>query len=523
MGRYTAGDGQYVVYAKDVQEAKQVLSQEYKRVNEIKVKVKALLSKDGQAIQNFETNTSAENLNIYFYDEDSLIFDKPENATTKGEVRQRELKDGNFTYDLAYRYPEIQGQNADFRLAHEMGHLVLNPSNEKMQGYDKETDTRQVSGLIRVPKGQENNRNAYYGEEMQESAINLIGQLAIRGEHSADDIITGKADITEFNSYGKTDELVKLLAVSMRNDYTKEMSFEDLANNGLDSVIEHSDGTQEPANTFFYGTLNDSSIIQKEFDKYMGQGSWIDLNTFIKNLQSGELSNEQFDMIYSEAKGMITDFANARMHDKYQEAMDRDGSNVPNMDNKISTLNEASGIQNKENLINEPKENEYEMPEGYSINEFEEIIRPDRAEQQHQTWQEIENQEQGIKNTRFGAVISPNRYEDYIQPVSQQGDNRLSIGQKIAKFIQKNDFLMSLPGVEKYVNKQLDLLPERGSTREPNITNFHSDREAFINKLTNNGEYRNLPPIHRMSDPQRVQNMSIKMEQNQQVNEENER
>ncbi len=92
MGRFTAGDGQYVVYANDLQEAKQVLSQEYKRVNEIKSKVKALLSKDGQAIQNFETNTSAENLNIYFYDEKSLIYDKPENATTKGEVRQRDKK-----------------------------------------------------------------------------------------------------------------------------------------------------------------------------------------------------------------------------------------------------------------------------------------------------------------------------------------------------------------------------------------------------------------------------------------------
>ena len=490
MGRYTAGDGQYVVYAKDVQEAKQVLSQEYRRVNQIKAKVKALLSKDGQAIQNFETNSSTENLNIYFYDEDSLIYDKPENATTKGEVRQRELKDGNFTYDLAYRYPEIQGQNADFRLAHEMGHLVLNPSNAKMQGYDKETDTMQVSGFIRVPKGQEANRDAYYGEEMQESAINLIGQLAIRGEHSADDIITGKADVSEFNSYRKTDELVKLLATSMRNDYTQEMSFEELANNGLDSVIEHSDGTKEPANTFFYGMLNDSSIIQKEFDKYMGQGSWIDLNAFIKNLQSGELSNEQFDMIYSKAKGMITDFANARMHDKYQEAMDRDGSNVPNLDNKISTLNEASGIKNIENLVNETKENEYKIPEGYSINEFGEIIWPNKAEQEHQT-----------------------------QPVSHQRNNRLSIGQKIARFIQKSDFLMSFSGIEKYVHKQLDLLPEGGSTRETNAINFHSDREAFINKLTNNGKNRNLPPIKRMSDPKRIKNISEKMEKNQQVNE----
>lgn len=47
-----------------------------------------LLSKDGIAMQNFMENTSEENLNIYFNDETSLIYGDPENATTKGEVRQ---------------------------------------------------------------------------------------------------------------------------------------------------------------------------------------------------------------------------------------------------------------------------------------------------------------------------------------------------------------------------------------------------------------------------------------------------
>ena len=401
-----------------------------------------------------------------------------------------------------------------------MGHLVLNPSNAKMQSYDSEINSTQVSGLIR----QDENKQ-FYGIEMQESAINLIGQLAIRGEHSADDIITGKADVSEFNSYRKTDELVKLLATSMRNDYTQEISFEELANNGLDSVIEHSDGTQEPANTFFYGMLNNSSIIQKEFDKYMGHGSWKELNTFITNLQTRDLSNEQFDMIFSEAKRMITDFANARMHEKYQEAMDRDGSNVPNIDNKITTLNETAGIQNSDHIIQEAEAKESPMPEGYSINEFEEIIRPDRADNQTpiQSQPQPRNQEQGIKYTRFGAVISPSRYSDYIQPISQQGENKLSIGQKIAQFLQKNNLLMNLPEVENFVHKQLDVLPENSDVREENITSFHSDREDFINKLTNFGEYRNLPPIQMMSDPQKTAEMQRKMEQNQQDIEDNER
>ena len=193
MGKFTVENGQYVIYAKNLDEARQVIRQELQRVDRIKGKMANLLSTDGTAMQNFMENTSEESLNIYFYDETSLIYDDPANATTKGEVRTRNRENGKITYDLAYRYPEIQGHNADFRLAHEMGHLLLNPSNIRMQTYDKQTDTRQVSGLIRVPRGQENNRNAFYGERMQENAINLIAQLAIRGEHSADEIILRKS------------------------------------------------------------------------------------------------------------------------------------------------------------------------------------------------------------------------------------------------------------------------------------------------------------------------------------------
>ena len=183
------------------------------------------MSEDGKAIQNFLENTSEENLNIHFNDETSLIYDDPDNATTKGEVRQRNFENGKFTYDLAYRYPQIQGHNADFRLAHEMGHLMLNPSNSNRQIYDKESNSRQVSGLIR--RNEEDGQ--FYGTQIQENAINLIAQLAVRGEHSADDIMSGKVDLSEFNLYKKADDLVKILAVSMRNDYEKEMSFEQLA------------------------------------------------------------------------------------------------------------------------------------------------------------------------------------------------------------------------------------------------------------------------------------------------------
>ena len=115
MGKFITGNRQYVVYARNSQEASQVLLQELNRFDEIKAKMASLLSEDGRALQNFLTNTSEENLHIQFNDETSLIYDIPGTETTKGEVRhQREGSNaiingkGDFVYELAYRYPEIR-------------------------------------------------------------------------------------------------------------------------------------------------------------------------------------------------------------------------------------------------------------------------------------------------------------------------------------------------------------------------------------------------------------------------------
>lgn len=492
MGKFVAGNGQYIIYARDQQEARQVISQELKRFDEIKSKMASLLSEDGKAIQNFLENTSEENLNIHFNDETSLIYDDPDNTTTKGEVRQRNFENGKFTYDLAYRYPEIQGHNADFRLAHEMGHLMLNPSNSNRQVYDKESNSRQVSGLIR--RNEENGQ--FYGTQIQENAINLIAQLAVRGEHSADDIMSEKVDLSEFNLYKKADDLVKLLAVSMRNDYDKEMSFEQLAEQKIDSFIEHSDGTKEPANTFFYGILNDSSMIENEFDKYMGKGAWRDLDLAFQQLHQPNISQERFDNIFQTAQALITEFANVRMQEKHKEAVARNGQDVPSLDNKISMIKEMTGVEpERPQQIQQTtsRDNIIQFPEGYSINEFGEIIRPVRDETVPQYTQQQE------------------------MPTH---DNKLTIRQRIAQFLQKNDMLMNIPFVEKFVDKQLNVLPppteQRTSTR-------NSSRESFVNWLSNNGEYRNLPPIQRMSDPERIAQMQRRMQQNQQSNEDNER
>ena len=121
MSKFNFGNGQYVVYARNEQEARQVISQELQRVDKIREKVASLLSENGIAMQNFMENVSEENLNIHFNDETSLIYDIPGTETTKGEVRHQ--KDGgkaiinakgNFVYELAYRYPETRWPKCKF-------------------------------------------------------------------------------------------------------------------------------------------------------------------------------------------------------------------------------------------------------------------------------------------------------------------------------------------------------------------------------------------------------------------------
>lgn len=334
---------------------------------------------------------------------------------------------------------------------------------------------------------------------MQENAINLIAELAIRGEHSADDIMSGKVDVSEFNLYKKCDDLVKLLAVSMRNDFENEMSFEQLVENKIDSFIEHSDGSKEPANTFFYGVLNDSSMIENEFDKYMGKGAWRDLDTFITNLHNPNISKEQFDMIFKEAQGMITEFANTRMQEKYKEAVARDGQSVPTITNKINMINEMIGIELEQEQFKEQtaiKDNIIQFPEGYSINKYGEIIRPAREEKQEQVQESVD--------------VQPN-------------ESKLTLKQKLAQFLQKNNLFMNLSFVDKFVHKQLDILPvPKETTRQTNISSSRT-RENFINQLTSFGAYRNLPPIQRMSDPERIAQMQRRMQQSQQSKDGNER
>ena len=205
-------------------------------------------------------------------------------------------------------------------------------------------------------------------------------------------------------------------------------------------------------------------------------------------------------MVFKEAQGMIIEFANARMQEKYKEAVARNGQSVPTIANKINMINEMTGIeleqeQFKEQIID--KNNVVQFPEGYSINEYGEIIRPARKKIQEQVQESID--------------VQPN-------------ESKLTLKQKVAQFLQKNNLFMNLSFVDKFVHKQLDILPAPTEiAKQTNTVSSSKTRENFINQLTNFGKYRNLPPIQRMSDPEKIAQMRREMKPKEQNNDNSER
>ena len=173
--------------------------------------------------------------------------------------------------------------------------------------------------------------------------------------------------------------------------------------------------------------------------------------------------------------------------------------------NFLTAVNELSQELYRRNREQTQISPSVEIPKGYSINEFGEIIRPAKDERQPQ----VKKQKEETKPL-------------HSQTMPQYSENKLSINQKIAKFLQKNNLFMNMSFVEKFVHKQLELLPEStqnirevavDSNKNKETKTINKTREDFINQLTNFGEYRNLPSIQRMSDSQKLEEMRRKMEQ----------
>ena len=176
------------------------------------------------------------------------------------------------------------------------------------------------------------------------------------------------------------------------------------------------------------------------------------------------MSKEKFELIFKNAQELIQEFASVRYQDKY---------------NQLGILKNDIDIQNKSNVINEIVKSNNEI----------------------------------IKNKEEQEGITPIETE-----------NKLSLMQKVAHFLQKHNIFMNLSFVDKFVHQQLDVLPvPKQEIKNINTQSTNKTKENFINGLTDFGKYRNLPPIERMSDPEKIEEMKRKMQQNQKINQDYER
>lgn len=324
-------------------------------------------------------------------------------------------------------------------------------------------------------------------------------------------------------------ETLKEIYESMDGNQGK---FDELMNNleqiySIDNLLIHGYGQQLQSQTPLNITMQDGTTrFQGNLNTYREL-----MNKTERELAATYLENHDTQYIlqnYDEIAPLLTtpELRNnflAAVHELSQEVSQENRGNIINF--------EEYRRNREQPQVAQPQ---IEMPEGYSINEFGEIIRPARDEQQPQiqTQPQVQRQEQESRPSRFGATINPSSYAEHLQPISQQNENKLSLKQRIAQFLQKNNLFMNMSFVEKFVHQQLDVLPEptqdiresatdNNTTRATNTTN--RTREDFINQLTNFGAYRNLPPIQRMSDPQKLEEMRRKMEQHTQENNDPER
>lgn len=337
-------------------------------------------------------------------------------------------------------------------------------------------------------------------------------------------------------------ETLKGIYESMEGNQGK---FDDLMNNleqiySIDNLLIHGYGqqlqTQTPLNitmqdgvTTFKGNLNtyrelmdktERELVASYMENHNTEYILENYNDIAKYLTTPELKNNflsavqqlSHEMPQNNIINMEEYIRNREQHNETHTEMQQ-GYSINEYGEIIRPEANTNIRQNIE------REQQTQMPDGYSINEYGEIIRPTQD-----TNQDIN---QGIKNTRFGAVIDHSRYTEQF---TNQNQSELSFGQKItraiAKAIQGNNYLMKVSFVEKFVNKQMNLLPPaEQEIKESNTiqSNPNTKREDFINKLTNFGQYRNLPPVQRMSDPQRLEEMRRKMEQNQMSTEDSER
>lgn len=278
-------------------------------------------------------------------------------------------------------------------------------------------------------------------------------------------------------------ETLKGIYESMEGNQGK---FDDLMNNleqiySIDKLIiyGYSEQLRNP-NPELFNIANDAHTpFRANFDTYYEL-----MNKTERELVATYMENHDTEYVLQNYNEIAQYLTTPELKSNFLSAIQQLSQEMPEQSNIIN-------FEDYRRNVGQVNETQIEMPEGYSINEFGEIIRPGR-------------EEKGIQEQELS---------------SQQYESKLSLQQKVAQFLQKNNLFMNLSFVDKFVHRQLNVLPP--ATQEARATNnqtLNINRESFINELTNFGQYRKLPPIQRMSDPERLAQMQRKMKKKEQSN-----
>lgn len=435
-------------------------------------------------------------------------------------------------------------------MVHELTHFIGKPDRETIESEITGNSDRSELGGVQIF---DFNTNSEYGNFFNECGADLICEMAMTSSvecretnpqiKSADDIIYTN------NRYQKTDydslsTIARLMTVAMDNNFSNQ-SYDKMIHSDsglLDRQVEMvNQETGElidvvPTNDYLYAMTGHGKHLEEQFDKYSGDGSYRDMCAFldgeIKALQSGE--NHTVD------KGKLKEQL-LRMADMVNNKM------YVLQSNKCITQKQKDAFVGRFNLVFNQALQEYDI----GALTPEDIKKTTKSMSQTKSREGIKSQAQNIAGERRNIinleeyrrnreqpqatpqVEMPEGYSineaEHLQPISQQNENKLSLKQRIAQFLQKNNLFMNMSFVEKFVHQQLDVLPEpmqdvrESSTNNTTTRATNRTREDFINQLTNFGAYRNLPPIQRMSDPQKLEEMKRKMEQHTQDNNDPER
>lgn len=123
-----------------------------------------------------------------------------------------------------------------------------------------------------------------------------------------------------------------------------------------------------------------------------------------------------------------------------------------------------------------------------------------------------------LESTKLKDMKHITKTEGAISTEAPEKENKLSFTQRIAKFFEKHESLMNVSFINNFVRKQLDILPPARNQNENNISTASSKENDFINRISNNGEFRKLQPHRNITE-----RTSSLEEINKQVDQDNER